>query len=156
MCRVSASRLSIYNFVWGLLKATKKVYLIPQKWKNKDTYGIYPTKFASPKTWRIYRNTKLSNFQTIQTVWWCTPKSVLSCTVWSSTFLKFLKKTLKHFAVKYLQIFSKTSTLISFRQSSKILSILSINIHILFKYFHTLQKSRQSLIIKTLTIKNGY
>jgi hypothetical protein len=44
---VSARRLSIYNFVWGLLKATKKVYLIAQK-KNKDTYGyIYPTKFAS-------------------------------------------------------------------------------------------------------------
>jgi hypothetical protein len=48
MCRVSARRLSIYNFAWGLLKATKKVYLIPQKWKNnKDTYGFYPTKFAS-------------------------------------------------------------------------------------------------------------
>jgi hypothetical protein len=31
MCRVSARRLSFYNFVWGLLKATKKVYLIPQK-----------------------------------------------------------------------------------------------------------------------------
>jgi hypothetical protein len=40
MTRVSARRLSIYNFVWGLLKATKKVYLIRQKWKkkNKDTY----------------------------------------------------------------------------------------------------------------------
>jgi hypothetical protein len=48
MCRVYARRLSIYNFVWELLKATKKVYLIPQKWKkNKETYGIYPTKFAS-------------------------------------------------------------------------------------------------------------
>jgi predicted nucleic acid-binding protein len=45
MCHVSARRLSIYNFAWELLKATKKVYLIPQK--NKDTYGIYPTKFAS-------------------------------------------------------------------------------------------------------------
>jgi hypothetical protein len=31
MCCVSARRLSIYNFVWRLLKATKKVYLIPQK-----------------------------------------------------------------------------------------------------------------------------
>jgi hypothetical protein len=32
----------------GLLKATKKVYLLPQKRKkNKDTYGIYPKKFAS-------------------------------------------------------------------------------------------------------------
>jgi hypothetical protein len=42
-------RLSIYNLAWGLLKATKKVYLIPQKWKkNKDMdYGMYPTKFAS-------------------------------------------------------------------------------------------------------------
>jgi hypothetical protein len=31
----------------GLLKATKKVYFIPQKRKkNKDTYGNYPTKFA--------------------------------------------------------------------------------------------------------------
>jgi hypothetical protein len=39
MCRVSARRLSIYNFVWGRLKATKKVYFIPQKWKkNKDAY----------------------------------------------------------------------------------------------------------------------
>jgi hypothetical protein len=39
--------LSIYNFAWRLLKATKKVYLIPQKWeKNKDAYGIHPTKFA--------------------------------------------------------------------------------------------------------------
>jgi hypothetical protein len=48
MFRVSIRRLSIYNFVWGPLKATKTVYLIPQKWKkNKDTYGIYPTKFAS-------------------------------------------------------------------------------------------------------------
>jgi hypothetical protein len=47
MCRVSARRLSIYNFVWGLLKATKKVYLIPQKRKNKDTYGFYPIKFAN-------------------------------------------------------------------------------------------------------------
>jgi hypothetical protein len=34
-----------YNFVWRPLKATKNVYSIPQKWKNKDTYGIYPTKF---------------------------------------------------------------------------------------------------------------
>jgi hypothetical protein len=32
--RVSARKLSIYNFVWGLLKATKKVYLKPQKWKK--------------------------------------------------------------------------------------------------------------------------
>jgi hypothetical protein len=36
MCRVSERRLSIFNFVWGLLKATKK--------KNKNTY---PKKFAS-------------------------------------------------------------------------------------------------------------
>jgi hypothetical protein len=48
MCRVSARTLSIYNFAWRLLKAIKKVYLIPQKWKkNKDTYTFYPTKFAS-------------------------------------------------------------------------------------------------------------
>jgi hypothetical protein len=40
MCRVSARRLSIYNFPWGFLKATKKVYLIPQK-------GTYPKKFTS-------------------------------------------------------------------------------------------------------------
>jgi hypothetical protein len=43
MCRVSARRLSIYNFAWGLLKATKKVYFIPQKWKktkiHMGTYG---------------------------------------------------------------------------------------------------------------------
>jgi hypothetical protein len=31
MCRVSARRLSIYNFAWGLLKATKKVCLVPNK-----------------------------------------------------------------------------------------------------------------------------
>jgi hypothetical protein len=38
----------MYTFAWGLLKATKKVYLIPQKGQqNKDTYRIYPTKFAS-------------------------------------------------------------------------------------------------------------
>jgi hypothetical protein len=48
MCRVSARRLSIYNFVWRLLKATKKVYLkYPKSEKNKDTYGIFLTKFAS-------------------------------------------------------------------------------------------------------------
>jgi hypothetical protein len=40
MCRVSARRLSIYNFVWGLLKATKKVYLIPQKWKKNKGGGL--------------------------------------------------------------------------------------------------------------------
>jgi hypothetical protein len=34
MCHASVRRLSIYNFVWGLLKATKKVYLILQKWKK--------------------------------------------------------------------------------------------------------------------------
>jgi hypothetical protein len=39
---------TIYNFAWGLVKATKKVYLICQKWKKtKNTYGIHPTKFAS-------------------------------------------------------------------------------------------------------------
>jgi hypothetical protein len=48
MSHVSARRLSIYNFAWELLMATTKVYLIPQKWKkNKDSYGIYPTKSAS-------------------------------------------------------------------------------------------------------------
>jgi hypothetical protein len=46
MCRVSARRLSIYNFAWGFLKATKKLDPKSDK-KNKDTYGIYPTKFAS-------------------------------------------------------------------------------------------------------------
>jgi hypothetical protein len=30
MYRVSARKLSIYNFAWGLLKATKKVNLMPQ------------------------------------------------------------------------------------------------------------------------------
>jgi hypothetical protein len=30
MCGVSARRLYIYNFAWGLLKATKKLYLVPQ------------------------------------------------------------------------------------------------------------------------------
>jgi hypothetical protein len=33
MCRVSARRLSVYNFAWGLLKATKKVYLSEKKTK---------------------------------------------------------------------------------------------------------------------------
>jgi hypothetical protein len=48
MFRVTARRLSIYNFVWGLLKATKKnKFNTPKVKKNKDTYGIYPTKFAS-------------------------------------------------------------------------------------------------------------
>jgi hypothetical protein len=38
MCCVSARRLSIYNFA----------YLIPQSAKKpKNTYGTYPTKFAS-------------------------------------------------------------------------------------------------------------
>jgi hypothetical protein len=44
MCRVSARRLAIYNFAWGLLKATKKY---PKSEKNKDTCRIYPTKFES-------------------------------------------------------------------------------------------------------------
>jgi hypothetical protein len=48
MCRVSARRLSIYNIAWGLLNATKKIFNTPKvRKKNKDTYGIYPTKFAS-------------------------------------------------------------------------------------------------------------
>jgi hypothetical protein len=39
MCRVSAKRLSICNFAWGVLKAFKKVYLVPQKWKKiKNSY----------------------------------------------------------------------------------------------------------------------
>jgi hypothetical protein len=47
MCRLSARRLSIHNFVWGLLKATKKVCLVLQKWKEgKNSYGGYPTEFA--------------------------------------------------------------------------------------------------------------
>jgi hypothetical protein len=45
MCRVSARRLGIYNFVLGL-KANKKVYLYPKK-EKKNTYGIHPTKFTS-------------------------------------------------------------------------------------------------------------
>jgi hypothetical protein len=40
MCRVSARRLSIYNFVWGLVKATKKVYLIPQKLKKRYIWDL--------------------------------------------------------------------------------------------------------------------
>jgi hypothetical protein len=62
--RVSARRLSIYNFVWGLLKATKKVYLMPQKRKiNKNTYGIYPTKLAgsTQNHKKKYWNTKSTN-----------------------------------------------------------------------------------------------
>jgi hypothetical protein len=49
MCRVSARRLSIYNSVWRLLKATKKGMVLKylKNEKSKDTYGIYPTKFAS-------------------------------------------------------------------------------------------------------------
>jgi hypothetical protein len=31
MFRVSARRLFIYNFAWGLQKTTKKVYLVPKK-----------------------------------------------------------------------------------------------------------------------------
>jgi hypothetical protein len=54
MCRVSARRLSIYNFVWRLLKATKKTYLIPQikeylviqKCKETKNCRSYPTEFA--------------------------------------------------------------------------------------------------------------
>jgi hypothetical protein len=41
MCRVSARRISIYNFAWVLLKATKKVYLIPQKSKRKFSQKNY-------------------------------------------------------------------------------------------------------------------
>jgi hypothetical protein len=49
MCRVSARRLSIHNFAWGFLKATKKVYLIPQKWKKKTKIHMEPIRqmFAS-------------------------------------------------------------------------------------------------------------
>jgi hypothetical protein len=48
MCRVSARRLSIYNFAWGLLKATKKVYFVPQNWEGaNNSYGGYPNKYAS-------------------------------------------------------------------------------------------------------------
>jgi hypothetical protein len=47
ICRVSARRLSIYSFAWGLLKATKKVYLVSQNWKGaNNSYGGYPTEFA--------------------------------------------------------------------------------------------------------------
>jgi hypothetical protein len=51
MCRVSARRLSIYNFVWGLLKATKKVYLIPQKCKYTKIHmgSIRQSLQAQPK-----------------------------------------------------------------------------------------------------------
>jgi hypothetical protein len=38
MCRVSARRLYIYNFTWRLLKATKKVILVPQKLKKKQKF----------------------------------------------------------------------------------------------------------------------
>jgi hypothetical protein len=45
--RVSARRLSIYNYSWGLLKATKIVYLVRQMWKGaKNLYLGYPAEFA--------------------------------------------------------------------------------------------------------------
>jgi hypothetical protein len=48
MCRVSARKLSIYNFARGLLEGHQKsIFNTPKVKKNKDTYGIYPTKFAS-------------------------------------------------------------------------------------------------------------
>jgi hypothetical protein len=31
MCRISARRISIYNFAWGPQKVTKKVYVVSQK-----------------------------------------------------------------------------------------------------------------------------
>jgi hypothetical protein len=51
ICRVSARRLSIYNFAWGLLNATKEVYLVPENWKGaNNSYGDYPTNLkAEPK-----------------------------------------------------------------------------------------------------------
>jgi hypothetical protein len=69
MCRVSAKILSIYNFAWGLLKATKKVYLIPQKWKKKTKIhmgsGIWDLSDKvcklNPKTSKNYQNTKSTN-----------------------------------------------------------------------------------------------
>jgi hypothetical protein len=69
MWRVSARRLSIYNFVWELLKATKKVYLIPQKWRKSEK----KTKIHMESIWeslqaqlaanhkKNYRNTKSTN-----------------------------------------------------------------------------------------------
>jgi hypothetical protein len=72
MCRVSARRLSIYNFAWELLKTRnlqaeskilkywnikstnqneifpKKVCLVPQTFTGaKNSYRGYPTEFAS-------------------------------------------------------------------------------------------------------------
>jgi hypothetical protein len=62
MCRVSARRLPIYNFVWGLLKATKKVYLIPQKWKQRYIWDLSDKVCnLNPKTLKSYRNTKSTN-----------------------------------------------------------------------------------------------
>jgi hypothetical protein len=51
MCHVSGKRLSIYNFVSGLLKATKKVYLIPESGKKAKIHmgSIRQSLQAQPK-----------------------------------------------------------------------------------------------------------
>jgi hypothetical protein len=51
MCCVSARKLSINNYAWGLLKATKKLYLVHQNWKEaNNSYVGYPTNLqAEPK-----------------------------------------------------------------------------------------------------------
>jgi hypothetical protein len=63
MCRVSTRRLSIHNFVWGLLKVTKKVYLIPQKWKKTKIHigSIQQSLPVQPKNIKNYqKNLKFS------------------------------------------------------------------------------------------------
>jgi hypothetical protein len=56
MCRVSARRLSIYNFSWGFLKATKKVFLVPQI--EKEPITRMGAAQAELKILKNYWNTK--------------------------------------------------------------------------------------------------
>jgi hypothetical protein len=44
---VQTSDVEKYCEYWNILKATKKVCIVPQKWKGtKNSFGDYPTEFA--------------------------------------------------------------------------------------------------------------
>jgi hypothetical protein len=59
MCRVSARRLSIYNFVWGL--EGQSIFNTSKLKKKIHMGSIRQSLQAQPKTYKSYRNTKSTN-----------------------------------------------------------------------------------------------
>jgi hypothetical protein len=62
MCRVSARRLSIYNFTWGLLKATN-LQAESKILKNLLEHQIYQSKQKNSKKNTVFRTLKVERGQ---------------------------------------------------------------------------------------------